>query len=219
MDSSILRAAMIDAFKAAGGSSLAWASPAFLGRPESEEDFERCLNPVKFRILNVRAQAWATALAQIGLAEVDGFGDDPALWHSVPWFGMSDWVVHVVPTRAGSIPLLFGLRAVEEVPEAQVAIAAGDPAVLLADFPEDHYDAYDEGSAPLLEAFDDAVLTVITGTFVSVSAETFTAQYTLAGSTVEGAVTGMEMGKFEDLFAEARAGTSPYPSVYGRRWW
>ncbi|MGQ0631113.1 MAG: DUF6226 family protein [Sporichthyaceae bacterium] len=215
----MLRAAMTDAFKAAGGNSLAWPDPVIRAEPLVDEDFERCANPAKFRILNIRAQAWASALDETGLAEVEGFGDDPMLWQSPPSCGASDWIVHVVPKRAGAIPMLFALGPVQTVPDARVAIGAGDPAVLLAHFPEEYADSYDEGSATLLEAFDDAVLTVVTGTFVSVTAETYIAQNTLRGPTVEGEVTGATMGKLEDLFAEARAGTSPYPTVYGRRWW
>lgn len=219
MDSTMLRAAMTGAFKAAGGQALGWADPAGSSPPLLEPDFERCADPIKYQILAVRARAWARALRDLDVADVVLMPDHRMMWQAVPRLGLSDEVLHVAPRRDGAVPLVFALRALDEVPEAQITVAAGDPCVAIDTFPESDDDADDTGSAALLDEFDDAVLTVVTGAFVSVATETFVAQDTLRGRTVEGSVTGVEMGKFDSLFAEARAGTSPHRTVYGRRWW
>jgi hypothetical protein len=36
---------------------------------------------------------------------------------------------------------------------------------------------------------------------------------------VSGELTGMTTAKFEQMFADARAGKSEHPVVYGSRWW
>jgi hypothetical protein len=81
-------------------------------------------------------------------------------------------------------------------------------------------DACDLGSDILLEDFDSSVMNIITGQLVHITTDRFVVHTSLhGGPVVSGELTGMTTAKFEQMFADARAGKSEHPVVYGSRWW
>lgn len=219
VDSSQLRDTMAGIFRAAGAPTPPWPDPRPDGRQPTDEELESCKDPGKFRIVAARAEAWAAALEKLGLADLERIEDAEALWRELPWHGLSERMIRVRPRRADAVPLLIGFRSLENEPDAVVALGAGEPAVLVSNHPECACDACDNGSRPLLEEFDDNILSVVTGRLVHVQLPTFVAVSTLRGTVLEGEVTGVSNSRFEDLFAEVRAGRSELPAVYGPRWW
>jgi hypothetical protein len=219
VDSSVLRAAVRDAFKITGQTTPTWADPRPDGEPPRESDFESCEDPGKFRILAARAEAWTAALTQTGLAEAETLEGSDDLWREVPETGPAIRVVRLRPKRDSAVPMLFGFCWLQGEPEARVVIGAGEPAAVAGISPQCECDACDVGSDLLVEDFDDAVLTVVTGQLVHVTTDRFVAHTSLQGPVVAGEVSGMTTKSFDQLFADARAGTSQYPVVYGSRWW
>ena len=220
MDSSVVRAATRDAFKLLSQTTPAWPDPRPDGRPPTEAEYESCEDPGKFRILAARAESWMKALAQTGLADVETLEPADDLWREPPAeVGPMIRVVRVKPRRESAVPLLFGFAWLEGVPEARLAVGAGEPAVVLGLTPQCACDACDLGSDVLLEDFDQAVLNVITGQLVHVTTDRFVAHTSLQGPVVTGELSGMTTARFEEMFADARAGKSEYPVVYGSRWW
>ncbi|MBA3743787.1 DUF6226 family protein [Sporichthya sp.] len=219
MDSSVLRAAVRDAFKITGQTTPAWADPRPNGEVPSEAEFEGCEDPEKFRIIAARAEAWVTALTQTGLAEAERLEASDDLWKEVPETGPAIRVVRLRPQRESAIPLIFGFCWLQGEPEARVVLGAGEPAAVVGILPLCECDACDVGSNLLLEDFDDAVLNVVTGQLVHVTTERFVAHTSLQGPVVAGELSGMTTASFEQMFADARAGKSQYPVVYGSRWW
>lgn len=210
---------MTDAFKALGGQAMGWADPAGLGVSPTDADDGGGVNPARYRVLAVRAQAWATALRETGLASTELVSDDPAFWRRLSPLGLADRVLCVLPSREGALPLLFAMHTLDGVAGAQVGLGAGEPGVPIEHFPESGDGGEDTGSAGMLAEFDDVVLSVVTGRFLEVSTEDFVAHDTLRGGTFEGTLVGTPARSFDDLFAAARAGTSPHEVVQGKRWW
>jgi hypothetical protein len=221
VDSSVVRAAARDAFKLTSVSTPGWADPRPDGQPPDERDYENCDDPGKFRILAARAEAWMKALTQTDLAEVEHLEAAPEQWRDLPEdFGQVIRTVRLRPRKPSSEPLLFGFGWLMGEPEARVVIGAGDPAVVVGITPQCACDACDLGSDILLEDFDSAILNVVTGQLVHITAERFVVHTSLhGGPVVSGELTGMTTSRFEEMFAEARAGKSEYPVVYGSRWW
>ncbi len=219
MDSSVLRAAVRDAFKVIGQTTPEWTDPRPDGEAPSEADFETCEDPGKFRIIAARAESWVRALTQTGLAEAETLEGSDDLWQEVPETGPAIRVIRLRPKRDSAVPMLFGFCWLHDEPEARIVVGAGEPAAIVAISPQCECDACDVGSKLLLDDFDDAVLNVVTGQLVHVTAERFTAQTSLQGPIIAGELSGMTTKSMEQLFADARAGTSKYPVVYGSRWW
>lgn len=220
MDSSVLRAAVRDAFKTTGQSTPAWSDPRPEGETPQESDFDTCQDPGKFRILAARAEAWIVALTQTGLAEAETLEGSAALWRDAPETGPVTRVVRLRPKRESAVPMLFWFCWLQDVPEARIVIGAGDPAAVVGLSPDCECDACDVGSDPVLAEFDDAVLNVVTGKLVHVSADRFVAHTTLQGEpVVSGQVSAATVAAFDQLFADARAGKSEHSVVYGSRWW
>lgn len=219
MDSSVLRAAVRDAFKITGLSAPAWTDPRPDGEAPGEADFESCEDPGKFRIVAARAEAWIAALTQTGLAEAETLESSDELWQVAPDTGPAIRAVLLRPKRDSAVPLLFSFCWLMGEPEARVVLGAGEPSAVVGIQPLCECDACDVGSNLLVEDFDEAVLNVVTGQLVHVTTERFVVHTSLQGPVVEGEVSGMSSAAFDELFADARAGKSKYPVVYGSRWW
>lgn len=221
MDSSVVRAAARDAFKLTSQTTPAWPDPRPDGRPPEEREYESCEDPAKFRILAARAEAWVSALTQVGLAEAEPVEGSPDLWRDLPEdFGQVIRAVRLKPKKESSEPLLFGYGWLMGEPEARVVIGAGNPAVVVGLTPMCACDACDLGSEVLLEDFDSSVLNIVTGQLVHITTDRFVAHTSLhSGPVVSGELAGMTTSGFEQLFADARAGKSEFPVVYGSRWW
>jgi hypothetical protein len=221
VDSSVVRAATRDAFKVISVPTPGWPDPRPDGRPPTDREYETCEDPGKFRILAARAEAWMRSLTQTGLADVEMLEPSPDLWRDLPEdAGQMTRVVRVRPKRESAVPLQFGFAWLEGEPEARMVVGAGEPGVIVGLTPQCACDACDLGSEVLLEDFDSAVLNVVTGQLVHITTERFVVHTALhGGPVVSGELTGMTTAGFEQLFADARAGKSEYPVVYGSRWW
>ncbi len=219
MDSSVLRAAVRDAFKITGRTTPPWPDPNPEGDAPRESDFESCEDPGKFRILAARAEAWIIALTQTGLAEAETLEGSDDLWREVPETGPAIRVVRLRPKRSSAVPMQFGFCWLQGEPEARVVVGAGEPGAVVGISPNCECDACDVGSDLLVEDFDDSVLNVVTGQLVHITTEKFVVHTSLQGPVVTGEISGMTSSAFDQLFADARAGRCPHPVVYGSRWW
>ncbi|MEB3966870.1 DUF6226 family protein [Streptomyces kunmingensis] len=215
MDHSVLRGAVDEAFAVTGADTPPWPDPHPDGEVRDEE-YTRCTKPEKYRILAARAQAWTRALCGPGLAEAEPAAAPAALWRRAGDRALGG-AVRLRPVRAGAAPLIFGFAAVDGVPRTVLVIGAGEPAKTLGALPDCGCDACDDGSEQLIEAVDDLVLAVVTGTFVHID----------AGRGREIVATGDERSAsdwddvrdpVEEAVAAARAGHSPYEVVQGQAW-
>ncbi|MFF1260001.1 MULTISPECIES: DUF6226 family protein [unclassified Streptomyces] len=215
MDLEGLGRAVDEAFAVAGVDTPPWPDPHPDGEVRDEE-YSRCSEPEKYRVLAARADAWTQALSRLGLAEVETVTDPAGIWRRGPGVAVSG-AVRLHPVRADAVPLVFGFSAIDEVARTVLVVGAGEPAVSLEQLPDCGCDACDSGSDGLLEAVDDLVVAVVTGTFVHVD----------AGEGREIVCTGDSWSAsnwdgfgppVEEALAAARAGRSPYRVVRGRAW-
>ncbi|MFE5046925.1 DUF6226 family protein [Streptomyces sp. NPDC056637] len=214
MDPVGLGRAVDEAFAVTGVDTPPWPDPHPHGEVRDEE-YSRCAEPVKYRVLAARADAWTQALSRLGLGEAETLTDPAAIWRRGPGVAVSG-AVRLRPARADAVPLVFGFSAIDEVPRTVLVVGAGEPAVRLEQLPDCGCDACDSGSADLLETLDEVVAAVVTGTFVHVD----------AGEGREIVCTGDSwsasnwdaLPPVEEVLAAARAGRSPYRVVRGQAW-
>ncbi|MFI7344103.1 DUF6226 family protein [Streptomyces sp. NPDC050085] len=215
MDLTVLRGAVDEAFTVTGADTPPWPDPHPDGDVRDEE-YSRCLDPAKYRIIAARAQAWTRALCTLGLAEEEPAADPVGLWRRATDVTVES-AVRLRPVRADAVPLVFGFAAMDGVPRTVVVVGAGEPASVLGVLPDCGCDACDDGSANLLEAVDELVEAVATGTFVHVDAgrgrEIIATEEGWSASNWDEARTPVE-----EAVAEARAGRSPHGVVSGPAW-
>ncbi|WP_353940868.1 DUF6226 family protein [Streptomyces sp. HUAS MG91] len=215
MDQQELRAAVDEAFADTGADTPAWADP-HPDREPLDEEYSRCLDPGKYRILAARADAWTRVLCGLGLAAAEPVGDPAGLWRRTPDLPLSEPVL-LRPARADAVPLVFGFGAIDDVPRTVLVVGAGEPAVPVERLPDCGCDACDDGSAGLLERLDDAVVAVVTGALVHIDAgpdqvivdtgeSSSASNWPPSGASPEAAVEA------------ARYGRSPHRVVSGPAW-
>ncbi|MBO1330137.1 DUF6226 family protein [Streptomyces sp. VRA16 Mangrove soil] len=215
MDQEELRRAVDEEFAVTGADTPPWPDP----HPEREvrdEEYSRCLDPGKYRILAARADAWTRALCRLGLATADPVTDPAALWRRKPDVDVTDAVL-LRPVRAGAMPLVFGFAAVDDVPRTVVVVGAGEPAVEAQRVPDCGCDACDDGSKGLLELLDEAVTAVVTGAFVRV--DDGPGRHLVDTGESRSAHNWDDCAApAEDVLAAAREERSPYEVVAGPAW-
>ncbi|MBC2934139.1 DUF6226 family protein [Nocardioides sp. zg-1228] len=152
--------AVDEVFARLRGDLADWPDPHPQGAPADEEEYSRCLDPGKYRLLAVRADAWVEAIVSAGLGVAEQV--DP---RSVRWGApvLESSRVTVVRGRAGTQPVVVGVAPSPGATEAFVAIGVGDPAEVLVSQPDCGCDACDTGSADLLERVDDAFVLALSG--------------------------------------------------------
>ncbi|MFE6805543.1 DUF6226 family protein [Streptomyces sp. NPDC057681] len=215
MDPAGLCQAVDEAFAVTGADTPPWPDP-HPGGDVHDEEYSRCLEPGKYRILAARAEAWTRALSGLGLAEVETVADPRALWRRAPDVGVSG-AVRLRPVRAAAVPLVFGFSAIDDVPRTVLVLGAGEPAATMGVVPDCGCDACDDGSAGLLEVADDIALAVVTGTFVHVD-DGRGGEIVATGDSWSASNWGTSAPPVEKVLAEARAGRSPYRVVSGPAW-
>jgi hypothetical protein len=216
MDRVVLSRAVDEEFTVTSADTPSWADPHPDGVVRDEE-YSRCLDPGKYRILAARADAWARVLTRLGLAEAETVADPAAIWWREPGVAVNG-AVWLRPVRIGAVPLVFGFSAIDEVPRTVLVLGAGEPAVELERIPDCGCDACDDGSAHLLELVDDVVVAVVTGTFVYVDAGQGR-EIVDTGDSWSASNWGPAQPPVEEVVATARAGRSPYRVVRGLAWW
>ncbi|HEX8496929.1 MAG TPA: DUF6226 family protein [Actinomycetales bacterium] len=192
-----------------------WPVPRASDASPLDEEYSRCPDPAKYRVTGVRAEAWATALVELGLATVEPVDDLTSLWRDEG--GHRDVpVVRAWRLRAevaGTLPLLLCSTSFSGAEGNGTLVGAGDPAVFVAALPVCGCDACDHGSAQLLADLDEAVLDVVTGAMVEVRAPEGWVRRRRNGSVRSG------YGEPDAMLADAVAGRSPYPMLMGAPWW
>jgi len=154
------------AFAELGGPERRWPDPHVTAdgglRAPLDEEYSRTLEPGKYAILWVRADAWRRALVGRGwaeAAEVDG--PDVESWLGEHVVAPASTTV-LRPHRAGAVPLRLA-RTVTDTELCGLLVGVGEPAVGVRRLPECGCDACDDGSAALLESLDEVVLAVVEG--------------------------------------------------------
>lgn len=149
---------------------MGWPDP-HRGRAPAEEEYSRCVDPSRYRILDARIDAWVQALADLGLATAH---DEPL--SSLPWVGavrpLDDVrrVLRIEPTVADGLSLLLAFTLVDGEPfgiDVGVAMSkevSSRPApAQVATVPQCGCGACDDGSAALLDDLDGWFVVVARG--------------------------------------------------------
>ncbi|WP_341854590.1 DUF6226 family protein [Brachybacterium sp. GPGPB12] len=168
------------AFEVTGADTPPWPDP-HLGpdgedTPVREEEYSRRLDPGKHRILAARAEAWAQVLVAKGWAEREEIADGAALL----WRAESGLPLHRAmvsrPHRRGASPLLL-VRTAPDEEDGHHDLTTADaraprhrrrprrPTAARRDAPFCGCDACDSGSRDLLERLDEAILSIVDGSY------------------------------------------------------
>jgi hypothetical protein len=214
MDLAELTAAVDRAFERTGAGLVPWPDPRPDGRVPAEDEYSRCLDPGKYRLLVARADAWAAALVDLDLAAE----------REVPAAPLREVRDGRRPTRAtllepatpGALPLLFLAWEEAENTAARVEVHLHGLGILVVGAPVCGCDACDDGSERQLARIDAAMGSVTTGDWLHLELPGARVTATADGWTADGRVRAREVAR---LLEEARAGRSPHPVVRPGRWW
>lgn len=201
MDLDTLTAAVDEAFLATSAGMSPWPAPRGFDEQPSEEEYSRCLDPGKYRLLSARADAWVRALSDLRLAD--------ARLARVPRGTI------LTPTRDGALAMHVAKDRIEDVPDAVIRIHVDGVSPAIAELPACGCDACDDGSEPLLTEVDENFVNVVTGGFVHVAGRGGWAMTNLDGAEASGDVP------MEAWLDRARAGGTPRGTVVirGLPWW
>lgn len=216
MDLTELTAAVDRAFLDTGAGLSPWPDPHPDGGSPAEEEYSRCLDPGKYRLLLARADAWAAALVDLGLGEA---GEVPtAALREVRDRRRASRATLVEPQVPYALPLLFLFwdEVIETSTPAQVEVQAGDSGIRVAAGPDCGCDACDDGSERQLQAIDDALASFVAGDWLHLEVAGASITATADGFSASGRIRAREVNA---LLEEARAGHSPHPVVRTGRWW
>lgn len=218
MDRRTLLSEVEAAFAVTGAGTPGWPDPHGGTREPRPEEYSRCPDPGKYRILAARGAAWVDVLTRLGLADEEAVDDEARAWRDEPRDRETGRLVRLRPRRSGAIPLLFAFRAMLGVPDTVVDIGAGEPAVRLETVPDCGCDACDDGSEGILEVLDRQVLGVVSGDLVHVTTSAYTVMSVGDGWSAHGR-TSRRRPDVERILADARAGRSRHRVVRGESWW
>jgi len=219
VDEQTLLAAVEAACAETGAATPGWPDPHSDGGSPAEEEYSRCLDPGKYRILAARAEAWTRALTGLDLATAEPLAsaDAPAAWRKgLPYDVSPTRALWLRPHRAGTQPLLISYRGVDGYDDTIVMVSTGEPAVLRASLPFCGCDACDDGSESLLEQLDAAVVDVVNRQAVHVLTPHGDVIGSAGGWEADGVGTPEEV---ERILDDARAGRSAHRVLRGRPWW
>lgn len=170
-------------------------TPAWEGRPvdqsPAEEEYSRCLDPGKFRIIQSRIDAWAKVLVDRGWAHLE---TDPSNERRGS-HEHSQTTLVLRPTAeahtGGAVPLSYLVYYSTDLEATlNVEVCAGEPPYVLAELPGCGCDACDSGSAWLLEELDQWTLSVVDGSLVVDPAATWQVQTSFGGHGSSGGSSG-----------------------------
>ena len=126
-----------------------------------EEEYSRVTNPLRWKILTARVEAWFAALDAAGLAEIREASVD---WREPPWVTVSS-TFRAAPRAPGALSLAVAWNHFEETGWPGVVLGVADPAEVLAVIPDCPCDACDSGSQGALDELDEYVLGVVSGAY------------------------------------------------------
>lgn len=136
-----------------------WPDPHPERQPD-ESEYLRVTNPERYRIIGTRADAWAAAAVQLGLA----VALDQVEWADPPQTHLRRPFM-VAPTAVGGLPLVIARSRLGDCDDAGLTLGAGSPAVAIDFFPDCGCDACDSGSQDLLDAVDRYFHAIVTGQY------------------------------------------------------
>ncbi|KRF30645.1 DUF6226 family protein [Nocardioides sp. Soil805] len=201
------------AFARLRGGLADWPNPHPGGEPALEEEYSRCLDPGRYRLLGVRADAWVEAIVSAGLGSATPVPPD-----AITWVGET----HLRPTRAtvlrgrdGTLPVAVAWAPMDEADGAFVLVGVGEPAHVLERQPDCGCDACDTGSADLLSTVDDAFLLGLSGGVHVVREGDRVVTRTLNGWSATGVFA---RGDEDRWLADAAAGRRTDGVVRGEPW-
>lgn len=188
------------AFAVTGADTPPWPDP-HLGpdgewRDSVEEEYSRCLDPGKYRILWTRAEAWAEVLTARGWAtrtqSESGDLRSGVRWVTPPRLPLHRTTV-LRPRRPGAQALVLSRTAPEDAAgstdlvgaDAQILgleIGLGEPTLSVSTVPDCGCDACDSGSRALLEDLDRTLLSIVDGSFEVERAPGWTSHRTSFGA-------------------------------------
>jgi hypothetical protein len=146
-----LRAAVDAAFVVTSRGLRRWDDP-HAGEMPSDDEYSRCLDPAKWRIIGARADAWVDALVRLRYATVEHGASVGSRASGFPAVTRTD-VVH--PRATGPLSLAVGRSRIEDVDDSGVELGAVRDGVLVdvvSFLPDCGCDACDRGSQPEPEA-------------------------------------------------------------------
>ena len=153
-------AAVDTAFVETGRGLDGWPDP-HPDRMPLDEEYSRVTNPLRWKILTARVEAWFAALDAAGLAEIKEASVD---WREPPWVTVNS-TFRAVPRAPGALPLVVAWNHFEETGWPAVVLGVADPAEVLAVIPDCPCDACDSGSQGALDELDEYVLGVVSGAY------------------------------------------------------
>lgn len=158
-----------EAFVETGAETPGWPDPHPDMASPAEDEYSRCLDPAKYRILDTRLDAWARVFGDRGVATTEDLPGFPDV--RVGGVRATDQYVRarrMTPTRPGAMSVLLGHTLVDGAPfgidVGVICSAETDlPVAMIGTLPVCGCDACDDGSERLLEELDGAVITVASG--------------------------------------------------------
>jgi len=73
-----------EAFVTTGSTTPQWPDPHEGSEGPLDEEYSRCLDPEKYRILSARAEAWVLSLTRLGLACAEEIEAPSGVWRDEP---------------------------------------------------------------------------------------------------------------------------------------
>lgn len=196
-----------------------WDDP-HAAEPAAEAEYSSTTDPQRYAIVAQRAQAWAEALQDAGLAELRT-SRTPA-WAADMFEGVGRAAM-LSPAKLGALPLTVVLLDWDGGASNAVAlgVGGGEPAEVLL-LPDCGCDGCDPGSKALLDELDAVFLDVVGGSFAHANGGAGESGWVVQ-STLDGAwarnLSSRTVGDMEGVLARVRAGENVGErSLHGPAW-
>lgn len=151
-----------------------------------DEAYSRVTDPDRYRIIHLRSRVWAEVLAERLDVRREPLGsyDDPEHDYRRVLDGS-----RLVPSAPGARPLLLVEVEVADgdgPPLPALDVVLDRPGLVVGGWPDCGCDACDTGSADLLAAVDDSILTVVVGPYAMIRGHDWTAEWHPDGEGADG---------------------------------
>ena len=144
----------------------AWPDPHPEMTSPVADEYSRVTQPERYRIVRVRAHAWARALQAVPGVEAETL--TPAPLDADGHLGNFDRGVRLSSPRPGTLALLLLERDAPirpgDAPLPGLHISVDRPEISVMMLPDYGCDACDSGSEDLLQAIDETIISVVGGT-------------------------------------------------------
>lgn len=163
-----LRREVAEAFVVTGAATPGWPDP-HADREPADEEYSRCLDPGKYRILDARVDAWEQVLTWRGVAASQEVGARELRWLTSRRGPDELNRVRVIsPARVTGPSLVLATTLVDGEPFGlDIGLLEDGEVLLNGSVPMCGCDACDDGFELLLEELDDAFLALVRGGVVA----------------------------------------------------